>query len=97
MKKFIKGTFELDHNVTDLAEYEKKHGTMLGELIGWTERFGIAIYLGTSEDNTYLCEYKITGETASCCKSLCSELRQMLKAEFPKTKSLWQGSGDILF
>ena len=97
MKKFIKGTFELDTNVTDLIKYEKKHDTMLNQLIEWADSLGVALNIGTSEDNTYLCEYKIVGNTASYCKSLCSELRQILKNEFPKTKSLWQGSGDILF
>lgn len=97
MRKFIKGTFELDQNVTDLVEYEKKHETMLNKLVEWATRLNIAINIGTSEDNTYLCEFKIVGATASYCRGLCSELKQMLKAEFPKTKSIWQGSGDVLF
>lgn len=97
MRKFIKGTFELDQNVTDLVEYEKKHETMLNNLVEWATRLNIAINIGTSEDNTYLCEFKIVGATASYCRGLCSELKQMLKAEFPKIKSIWQGSGDVLF
>lgn len=97
MRKFIKGTFELNQNITDLDEYEKQHETMLNNLIEWAKRFNVSINIGTSDDNTYLCEYKIVGNTASYCKGLCSELRQMLKAEYPKTKSIWQGSGDVLF
>ena len=88
MRKFIKGTFELDQNVTNLVEYEKKHETMLNNLVEWATRLNIAINIGTSEDNTYLCEFKIVGATASYCRGLCSELKQMLKAEFPKTKSI---------
>lgn len=97
MRKFIRGTFELDQNVTDLVEYEKKHETMLNNLIAWAQRLNIAINIGTSEDNTYLCEYKIVGATVKYCKGLCSELKKMLKAEFPKTELVWQGSGDVLF
>lgn len=97
MKRFIQGTFELDTNVTDLVEYEKKHDAMLNRLIEWADGLGVALNLGTSDDNTYLCEYKVVGNTASYCKSLCSELRKMLKDEFPKTQSLWQGCGDVLF
>lgn len=97
MKKFIRGIFELDQNVADLVEYESKHERMLNNLLAWAERHNVAINIGTSDDNTYLCEYKIVGATASYCKGLCSELRKMLKAEFSKIKSLWQGSGDILF
>lgn len=97
MKKFIKGTFELELNVADLVAFEEQHKVAINGWIDWANRFGVALNLGTSDDNTYLCEYKIVGATASYCKGLASELRQMIKSEFPKTRSLWQGSGDILF
>lgn len=96
MKKFIKGTLELDQNITDLETYEEKHKRAIEELIDWANSFDVAINMGTSDDNTYLIEYKIVARTASMCKSLLSEMKGILKEEWKKTKSLWQGSGDIL-
>ena len=97
MKKFIKGTFELDINVTDLVTYEEKHKRAIEEIIDWANSLNVAIKMGTADDDSYLLEYKIVGKTASFCKGLLSELRTMLKAEWKKTTSLWQGSGDILW
>ena len=97
MKKFIKGTFELDKDVINLEEYENKHTIAIEEIIDWANSYNIAINMGTSDDNTYLLEYKIIGKTASLCKGLLSELRSMLKDEWKKTKSVWQASGDILW
>ena len=97
MKKFIKGTFELDKDVINLEEYEDKHNIAIEEIIDWANSYNVAINMGTSDDNTYLLEYKIVGKTASLCKGLLSELRSMLKDEWKKTKSVWQASGDILW
>lgn len=97
MKKFIKGTFELDKDVINLEEYEDKHNIAIEEIIDWANSYNVAINMGTSDDNTYLLEYKIVGKTASSCKGLLSELRSMLKDEWKKTQSVWQASGDILW
>lgn len=97
MKKFIKGTFELERNVVNLKEYEEKHKHAIMEIFDWAASFDIAIRVGTSNDNTYLLEYKIVGNTASLCKGLLSELKSMIKDEWKKATSLWQGSGDILW
>lgn len=97
MKKFIQGTFELDHDVIDLEGYEEKHKRAIEDIIDWANSFDVGINMGTSDDNTYLIEYKIVGNTASFCKGMLSELRTMLKDEWKKTKSLWQGSGDVLW
>lgn len=97
MKKFIKGTFELDKDVINLEEYENKHTIAIEEIIDWANSYNVAINMGTSDDNTYLLEYKIVGKTASLCKGLLSELRSMLKDEWKKAQSVWQASGDILW
>lgn len=97
MKKFIKGTFELDKDVINLEEYENKHTIAIEEIIDWANSYNVAINMGTSDDNTYLLEYKIVGKTVSLCKGLLSELRSMLKDEWKKTQSVWQASGDILW
>lgn len=96
MKKYIRGTFELEQNVTDLDEFEKQHKTMMTNLPEWLERHDVKFVMGTSDDNTYLCEYTIVGATASYCKGLCSELKQLLKTEFPKIKLLYQESGNLI-
>ena len=59
MNKFIKGCFELDKNVTDLVSYEEKKKVGLDRLINWANGMEIGLKFGTSDDNTYLCEYKI--------------------------------------
>ena len=97
MKKFIKGTFELDTDVINLEEYEEKHRNAIEEIIAWANTFNAVINMGTADDNSYLIEYKIVGNTASFCKGLLSELKSMLKAEWKKTNSLFQASGDVLW
>ena len=97
MKKFIQGSFEIDKNVTDTDLFVKKNKSYIDNLFAWADKFGVEMTLGTSDDNTCLCEYKIVGNTVSMCKGILSELKSMLKTEFPKTKSLWQGSGDVLW
>ena len=97
MNKFIKGCFELDKNVTDLDAYEEKKKIGLDRLINWANEMEIGLKFGTSDDNTYLCEYKIVCKTAALCKGILSELKYELKSVFPKVKSLWQGSGNTLY
>lgn len=97
MTKFIKGTFELDENVTDLAAYEEKKKVQILEIVDWCNSFGVAINMGTADDNTYLCEYKIVAKTKAMCNSLLRELKEMLKGCFPYVKLIWQGSGDQLW
>lgn len=97
MNKFIKGCFELDKNVTDLVSYEEKKKVGLDRLIDWANGMEIGLKFGISDDNTYLCEYKIICKTASLCKGILSELKYELKSVFPKAKSSWQASGNILY
>lgn len=97
MKRFIKGTFELDQNVTDLEAYEENHIIALSEIINWANDLNVYVAFGTADDNTYLCEFKMVGNTASLCRSLLSELKEMLKKEWKKPKSLWEASGNVLY
>lgn len=94
MGKFIRGTFELDSGVEDIVAYEEKHKDEIKQLFDWGDKHEISILVGTSEDNYYLCEYEIRGNTASYCKGMQSELKSVLKAAFPKLKFVWSGSGD---
>ena len=94
MKRFIKGIFELDKNVTDLVAYEEKKKVQLLNIVDWCNRFEVEINLGTADDNTYLCEYKIVANTKAMCKGLLKELKQMLKDCFPYVETLLQMEGD---
>jgi len=94
MKKFIKGTLELDKNVTDLVAYEKPKTKQLEALVKWCDRFNVAIQCGTSDDNTYLCEYRIVAQTKALCNGLFRELKEILHESFPYVKTLWQASGN---
>ena len=97
MKKFIRGTFELDQNVVDLIGYEEKHMDAIKEIIDWANKYDVEIKMGTSEDDSYLIEYKIIGSTRAFCKGLLSELKLLLKKEWKKAESLMEASGDILW
>lgn len=97
MKKFIKGTFELDENITNLEAYEENKKVGISQIIDWGEKYRVGIVLGTSDDNFYLCEYKIVANTKAMCNGMLKELKSLLKAHFPYVKSLWQGSGDQLW
>ena len=96
MRNFIEGTFELDHDVIDLISYEDAHEKALKQIIEWGDDEGIVIVFGTSDDNTYLCQYQTICNTSAMCKGLVAELKHMLKSEFKKTKSILQYSGTCL-
>lgn len=94
MKSFVKGTIELDKNVHDLAAYEKAREPSLLDIIDFADQLGIAIRFGTSEDDTYLVEYQIIGETKSYCRGLLSELKQKLRLTWSRPTVLFQASGN---
>ena len=98
MKKFIKGTFEIEKNVADLEAYEQKHKDGIDRMIDFANSFGIQYQCGTSDDNTYLCEYKIVSNTARMCNSLLAEFKSYLKDAYGKVpKVIWQAKGDQLW
>jgi hypothetical protein len=97
MKKFIKGTLELDENVTDLESYEKKKEVYLKAIRNFCDQFDIEYTMGTSDDNYYLIEYAIRGNTKSLCKGILTEFKALLKRYFPYVKLVWQQEGNILW
>lgn len=94
MKKFVRGTLQLAEYVEDIDAYTEKHRKFFEDVVDWADRMEVQVTFGTSNDNAYLCEYVIIGQTNQYCKGLFSELKAMLKPVFPKVKSLFQGSGD---
>ena len=97
MKRFIKGTFELDKDVTDLEAYEEKNKRRTQAVQTFCDALDIAFVMGTADDNTYLIEYKIVGNTKSYCRGVLREMKDLLKRYFPYVKSLWEASGDQLW
>ena len=95
-RKFIKGTFELDKDVTDIVAYEEEKKEKLLEIADWCNNSCVAINAGTADDNTYLCEYKIVGMTMAQCNETLRDLKKRLKDCFPYVKMIWQGNGDCL-
>lgn len=97
MKKFIKGTFELDSGVYDIDEYERPKMDALRAIISWADDQDALLRFGTNETGDYLCEYRVTARTTALCKGYVSELRHLLKPYFPKVVMVYQASGDIIF
>lgn len=95
-KKYIKATYELAKNVTDLEAFEQPRANYLNHIVSWATDNGIGIQFGTSEDNTYLCECRVTARTNQMCKGYIAELKEMLKAEFPKARIIYEESGNVL-
>ena len=96
MRKFVRGTLQLEEYVEDTDAYTEKHRKFLESMVAWADRMDVQITFGASNDNAYLCEYVIIGNTKQYCNGLFSELKEMLKPVFPKVKTLFQGSGDKL-
>ena len=94
MKKFVRGTLQLAEYVEDTDAYTEKHRKFLESVVAWADRMEVQITFGASDDNAYLCEYVIMGNTNQYCKGLFSEMKQMLKPVFPQIQSLFQASGD---
>lgn len=97
MKKFKKGTFELEKNVTDPVAFEEPIKPKLMKIIEWATKHEIAITFGTSANNTYLCEYDVRAETVQMCKGYVVELKAMLKDIFPKVRRLYECTGNQLW
>ena len=83
-KKFKKGAFVLKEGVTDLVAFEKPIEAQLKEIIAWAERNRVELAFGTTENNTYICEYKVVANTNQLCRGLVAELKAMVKKLFPK-------------
>lgn len=96
-KKFIRGTFELAKNVTDIEAFEEPKMPKLMEIIEWAKKNGVALAFGTSEDNTYLCVYDVVANTVQMCKGYKEELKAMLKEIFPKPVCVMEWRGDKLW
>lgn len=94
--KFLKGCFELDHEVTNLEEYEAPRKAHLLRICEWADTFDMAVQFGTNDNGDYLCEYCITGSTVTYCKGLKAELKDLLKKMWKKPTVVFEASGEKL-
>jgi len=96
-KKFVRGWFTLDDNITDLDTYYQEHKSAIDEIIKWADQVGMYVVFETSSDNTYLCKYNTTQLTKSMCTGLANELKAKLKSEWKSSGQLeYQAYGDCL-
>lgn len=95
-KKFKRGAFVLKEGVTDLVAFEKPIEAQLRKIIDWAERNSVELAFGTTEDNTYICQYRVVAQTNQLCKGLVAELKAMVKELFPKLYLSHEWSGDYL-
>ena len=97
MKKFIQGTFELDQNIVNEEEYFKFYEPHEKEIIEWAVEHDIAMRFGVSDNNKYLCEYKVTGQTKKICKEFVADIKRKLKSVWPKAQSVFEVYGERIF
>lgn len=95
-RRVIEGTFELDKNVSDLIKYEEEREEFLKEILEWGNRNEIGIAFGTSQDDTYMCEFSVVCNTSAMCKGYVAELKNKLKKMFPKARIVMQFNGTCL-
>lgn len=96
-RKFVRGSYTLAADITDLDAYYQEHKTTIDEIIKWADQIGMYVGFGTSSDNTYLCEYETTQRTKPMCTSIANELKAKLKAEWKSSVQLgYQAYGDRL-
>lgn len=95
-KRCIRGSYLLESNVEDPIAYYDLHKSKIDEVIAWANDLKIYVGFGLSNDNTYLCEYEATGNTASMCKGIAAELKGLLKSEWKKVSLGYQAEGHLL-
>lgn len=96
-RKFVRGSYTLAADITDLDAYYQEHKTTIDDIVKWADQIGMYVGFGTSSDNIYLCEYETTQSTKSMCTGLANELKVKLKTEWKSSVKLgYQAYGDRL-
>ena len=94
-KKFVRGSFTLDKNITDLDAYYAKHKATIDGICEWADKVGMYVAFGTSDGDTYLCQYETVQFTKAMCSGLSNELKARLKAEWKSSVQFgYQAFGD---
>jgi hypothetical protein len=96
MDRFIRGSFCLGYDVTDLDAFETANIKRLEKLGEFCNMFDIEFQCGTTESNRYIIEYRIITPTAQRCNSLYREFKDLLKEYFDKPEELIQFKGRLM-
>ena len=95
MIKFIKGAFVLDEKIESKEEYTKSKKDVMQEIVAWADfELGVELGFGYTDDKQLVCQYRIEGHTQKVCQGLLSELKRMLKKNFPRMKETLQMKGE---
>lgn len=97
MKKFIKGAYQLSGKIDDADAFVSQHNDFMEYMIDWADELDVEMSFGFTEDNSFVCQYKIVCFYLKDCKEIRVALRRKLKTHFPKVTDLWQASGDQLW
>ena len=75
--------------------YYAKHKATIDGICEWADKVGMYVAFGTSDDDTYLCQYETVQFTKAMCSGLSNELKARLKAEWKSSVQLgYQAFGD---
>ena len=96
-KKFIRGSIEIESNVTDLEAFEGRNENTINDIVDWGDANQISLLFGMSTDNTYLCEFDIRADSKSMCNGYLTVLVEKLKAINKKARVLFQVEGNVLW
>ena len=95
MIKFIKGAFVLDEKIESEEEYTKNKKDVMQEIVAWADfELGVELGFGYTDDKQVVCQYRIESHTQKACHGLLSELKRMLKKNFPRMKETLQMKGE---
>lgn len=80
-KRFISGQLILvrDTNEDYVARLQEQKEDIFSELEDWACSYEISFQFGITESNNYVCEYRIVANSASICKSILRELKDIIK------------------
>ena len=91
---FIKGTYKLDRNITDLQEYEDSHSAIIQKIMEFAQDADFQISFDLLDDDCYGCMYEITGKNYTACQKLHKELFSKLRDKWKKMERVFEYSGD---
>lgn len=89
----MRGSWLLEEHIEDANAYYELHKAKIDEIIDWANRLDIYVGFGKSEDDTFLCEYEVTGQTSRMCKGVAAELKALLKTEWKSVSLGYQVEG----
>ncbi|MDD5022010.1 MAG: hypothetical protein PHR82_07810 [Endomicrobiaceae bacterium] len=92
-KQIIEGSWVLETGVEDADSYYESHKNSIDAVIAWANNNGIYVGFGTSDNGTYLCEYRVSCITKQLCKGYVAELKSLLKRSWKGLTLGYQQTG----